>query len=221
MSINEVKEKLKNKELTQETKNLYLEKLNRIRDKIQEISLFSYELFKLDQSFFIEYSTELIDYALSLRKPENRDVIYSRALDFKGEFLLYKNQIDESIDLFEQSIKCYQYNNSAGINLLYANLIKNNFEYSIELEDAFNKYHEIDEDLTVLEIGFTNSRLTYYITKKIVLEDKNIIDNAVDEEIVKLQQGILPQDFLDFMKKKNLDKKIVTDEKLKKFKVDY
>jgi hypothetical protein len=141
MSINIVKEKIKSRQVTQENKNLYLEKLNRIKDKVQEVSFFSYELFNLDKDYFIEYSMELIDYALSLGEPESIDVIYSRALDFKGSYLLYKNQIDKAIEQFEKSIKYYQYKNSTGIQLLYANLIKSKFKYSIELEDAFNKYH--------------------------------------------------------------------------------
>ena len=66
MSINIVKEKIKSRQVTQENKNLYLEKLNRIKDKVQEVSFFSYELFNLDKDYFIEYSMELIDYTLSL-----------------------------------------------------------------------------------------------------------------------------------------------------------
>jgi len=220
MSINDIKEKIKSKQLTQGNKKIYLGKINRIKDKVQEVSLFSYELFNLDKDYFIEYSMELINYALSLREPKSIDVIYSRALDFKGSYFLYKNQIDEAIEQFEKSINYYQYNNSAGIHLLYANLIKSKFGYSMELEDAFNKYHAIDEDMTVLEIGFINDRLTYYITKKIVLENNNMIDNDINKEIVNLQQGILPQGFIDFMKRKNINKEIIIDEKLRLFEVE-
>lgn len=220
MTISEIKSKIKDKDLSDQTKELYLNNLTRIKDKVQEIGLFSQELFNIDNSYFHEYCLDLINYALTLTKPTTMNVNYSRALMFKADYLLYDNKFNDALHFYDESIKFYKHNNYAAIRKLYVILARDNFKYSNELELAFEKYNDIDDELDVLSIGNVNDRLTYFISQYLINDNSNTIDKEIELNIFNLQKGLLPGEYLIFRKKHNMGNAGVIDERLKSFNVD-